>query len=224
MTTSLLIGRRTAGQPDLAAMMHGLGLQVITSDGASIPLPDSAASYVVVLADDALNVLAEPLLTIVARASICIAVTSTGFAGLPAMHASLAWPVSEGSLLNALLEAGYELPDGAECAGITATLHDLVDGDQAVVAELLESLIDTGVADLAAYQRCCAQGQWAAAGSLAHRIKGTARMAGSISVAQVCERMESAARNDGAATVLLLNALFIPSVRRLCDALSALRR
>ncbi|QVQ26827.1 Hpt domain-containing protein [Achromobacter deleyi] len=222
MNLALIIGGRQGSLQELAGKLNGLGLQVETRPRASAIASDQALPRVLLLDEDAIDALAGPVPIRIAAAPIRLAVSASD-ASIQGVQAVLQPPATEEALLQALLDAGYRLPADAECAAIPGALHDLVDGDQAVVAELIDSLLSTGQTDLADYRARCAEGDWAAAGSLAHRIKGTARMAGCASLTRVCERIESASRSDAGPVVLRLNAIFTPGVQRLCNVLRSLQ-
>lgn len=222
MNLALIIGARPASVQELADKLNGLGLLVETRPGASAIAPDQALPRVLLLDEDAIDPLAGPLPISIAAAPIRLAVSAADMP-IQGVQAVLQPPATEEALLQALLDAGYGLPADTECAAIQGALNDLVDGDQAVVAELTDSLLSTGETDLADYQACCVEGDWAAAGSLAHRIKGTARMAGCASLTRVCERIELACRSAAGPAVLRLNAIFTPGVQRLCNILRSLQ-
>lgn len=222
MNLALVIGERQGSLQDLAGKLNGLGLRVETRSEAAAIAPDQALPRVLLLDEDAIDARAAPLPEGLLATPIRLAVSASE-APIRGVQAVVAPPATEETLLQALLNAGYSLPADAECAAIQGTLNDLVDGDQTIVAELIDSLLSTGEVDLADYQARCEQGDWAAAGSLAHRIKGTARMAGCASLTRVCERIESASRSGAGPAVLHLNAVFTPGVQRLCNALRRLR-
>ncbi|MFD4841194.1 Hpt domain-containing protein [Achromobacter sp. NPDC058515] len=222
MNLALIIGRRQGSLQELASKLNGLGLRVETRPSVSAIAPDQAFPQVLLLDEDAIDALARPMPAGIAAAPIRLAVSASG-TPIQGVQAVLQPPATEEALLRALLDAGYRLPADAECAAIKGAIHDLVDSDQAIVSELIDSLLSTGEADLAAYQARCLEGDWAAAGSLAHRIKGTARMAGCISLTRVCERIELASRSEAGSVVERLNVIFTPAVQRLCDVLRSLR-
>lgn len=223
MNLALVIGRDPSRLRELAARLTGLGLTVETCADEAILSGYPVTPRVVVWDREAPQATPGTLPPAVAAAPIRLWISAPGAAGVGA-GAHSAPSAAEPDLLHALLSAGYRLPDDAECAAIPRVLHDLVDGDSAVVAELIDSLTDTGLSDLAGYRARCAEQDWAAAGTLAHRIKGTARMAGCASLTQLCAHIEAAARNGDGAAIGQLNALFEPALERLCAVLRLLRQ
>ncbi|CAB3663839.1 Hpt domain [Achromobacter denitrificans] len=222
MNRALILGKRHARMAELAGLLDGLGLraQLHAADLGAGP----EARPRVLLADEDADGLQEGKLPAgVSDIPIRIAISGSG-SPVPGMQAVVMPPATEASLARALLDTGYYLPADAECAAIAATLHDLVEGDSAIVGELIDSLIATGEADIAAYRARCAEGNWLAAGALAHRIKGTARMAGCASLTRLSERIEAASRAEADKLLPDLNAIFAPGVDRLCAALRELRR
>ncbi|WMD20804.1 Hpt domain-containing protein [Achromobacter seleniivolatilans] len=223
MNLALIIGQRPDRLRAMSACLAGLGLATETCSGLAALQDYTGAPRVVLWDEDASDSPSAALPATVAAAPIqlwilppSVPMTQPGIRVPP--------PATEAQLLSALVNAGYSLPDDAECAAISQTLHDLVDGDTAVVSELIESLFDTAKADLADYRARCAEQNWSAAGSLAHRIKGTARLAGCRSLTQLCERIEMAARLEGRTAITPLNTLFEPALDRLCAELARLRQ
>lgn len=223
MNLALVIGRRPERLRELAERLEGLGLAVDTCADTAALSDYPAAPRVVLWDEDARGVPAKAQPAAIAAAPIRLMISASGTASTDIDAVALP-SATEATLSHALLAAGYSLPDDAECAAIRQTLHDLVDGDSAIVAELIDSLLDTGQADLADYRARCAEANWVAAGSLAHRIKGTARMAGCASLVRLSERVEAASRNESGETVMRLNALFEPALQKLCAELSRLRQ
>lgn len=138
--------------------------------------------------------------------------------------AALAAPVHDTDLLGALTAAGYEVPAHEELLRLSDTLLRLVDGNTAVTAELVTSLLATGESDLHDYQRECADRHWANAGSRAHRLGGTARMSGCHTLIALCARAEALCAQGDAAGILVVNTLLVPGVQRLCAMLRLLAR
>ncbi|MGY6268313.1 Hpt domain-containing protein [Achromobacter denitrificans] len=223
MNLALLVGRPPESLRELSAHLKGLGFAIDTCTNAAVLSGRQASPRLVLWVEDMSDAPLNPLPAAVVDAPIRLLV-SASTARSAEVDAIVAPPASEADLLDALLEAGYGLPDDGECAGIRQTLHDLVDGDPAIVAELIDSLLDTAQADLAGYQARCAVQGWGAAGSLAHRIKGTARMAGCISLTRLCERIEEASRAEDGDAIRRLNTLFEPALQRLCAELGNLRQ
>ncbi|MFY0480015.1 Hpt domain-containing protein [Achromobacter marplatensis] len=223
MNLALVIGRRPERLRELAERLEGLGLAVDTCADAAALSGYPAAPRVVLWDEDTSLEARTAVPGPVAAAPIRLKVSASG-ASCGDINAATLPSATEAALLQALLQAGYGLPEDSECAAIRQTLHDLVDGDSTIVAELIGSLLDTGQADLADYRARCAQANWVAAGSLAHRIKGTARMAGCASLVRISERIEAASRNESGEAVMRLNALFEPALQRLCTELSRLRQ
>ncbi|CAB3714596.1 Hpt domain-containing protein [Achromobacter pestifer] len=223
MNLALVIGQRPERLRELAGRLEGLGLAVDTCADAAALSGYPATPRVVLWDEDAWNAPGTALPAAVAAAPIRLRISASGTPS-PGVDAVVLPSATEAALSHALLAAGYGLPEDAECAAIRQTLHDLVDGDAAIVAELIDSLLDTGQADLADYRARCDEANWIAAGSLAHRIKGTARMAGCASLVRLSERIEAASRNGIGETIIRLNVLFEPALQRLCAELSRLRQ
>lgn len=222
MNLALVLGPDPARLHELSTRLEGLGLVVDTCSDAT-ELSGYPASPRVVVWDLGLpRASAARLPAAVRAAPIHLRISPLGNA-IPDIESHPASSTTESDLLQALLNAGYCLPEDSECAAIPNVLHGLVDGDSAVVAELIDSLTDTGLADLAAYRVCCADQDWTGAGTLAHRIKGTARLAGCASLTQLCEHVEAVTRNGDGAQVERLNTLFEPSLQRLCNQLHRLQ-
>ncbi|MFD4840392.1 Hpt domain-containing protein [Achromobacter sp. NPDC058515] len=224
MDLAVVIARRPARLRELGARLEGLGLVVETYADAAAPSSLCRVPRVVLWDEDAPDVPAGYLPGPINAAPVHLRISAAARAWVARPGAIVLPAATEGALLTALLDSGYALPADAECASISRTLHGLVNGDAAVVARLVDSLLCSGVADLASYRALCAQKNWVAAGSLAHRLKGTIRMAGCVSLARVCERVEFSILNGATADFTRLNALFEPAVRRLCAELQKLRR
>ncbi|WYX30099.1 hypothetical protein WJ976_01095 [Achromobacter denitrificans] len=155
MNRALILGKHHARMAELAGLLDGLGLraQLHAADLGAGP----EARPRVLLADEDADGLQEGKLPAgVSDIPIRIAISGSG-APVPGMQAVVMPPATEASLARALLDTGYYLPADAECAAIAATLHDLVEGDSAIVGELIDSLIATGEADIAAYRARCAE-------------------------------------------------------------------
>ncbi|RBL86296.1 hypothetical protein DDE05_11320 [Streptomyces cavourensis] len=116
------------------------------------------------------------------------------------LHATLATPVRDADLLGALATAGYQAPAEQELAKVNETLLRLVNGNTAVTAELVSSLLVTALSDLADYQRECAERNWVAASARAHRLAGTARMAGCATLTALSTRARRSAPKATAPT------------------------
>jgi len=223
MNLALLIGQRPASLHALESKLSGLGLRVTTCSDISTPSNVSIVPRVLMLDADAGDALTRPLPASIADTPIRLAISPFGIPIAGAQQIIMP-PVTEEALIRALLKAGYDLPAAAECTAIPALLHELADGDRPLVLELIDSLIESGESDLGEYQAHCAAGDWAAAGALAHRIKGTTRTVGCASLTRLCERIESAARTETGSTLMWLNQIFEPGVRRLCAALRGLKQ
>lgn len=224
MDLALIISRRPNRARDLGARLEGLGLQVEACADTSTLAALQRTPRVVLWDDDAPDMPKGPVPAMVMAAPTHLRIWASATAPAWRMGAILLPTASEDELLAALLDSGYALPTDVECACISSALHKLVNGDAAVVARLVDSLFSSGQADLADYRARCAEKDWTAAGSLAHRLKGTTRMAGCASLTRVCERIESASRNEPIEEFTRLNALFEPAMSRLCDELQRLRR
>lgn len=236
MNLALIIGQRAERIRSLSACLEGLGMSTDTcADGAALACYPQIPRVIVWDDEGAAERASDPAAAGTPAdgtppsesANACVAPIQLWIAPphvhIPAGGIRVPPPANESQLLAALLMAGYHLPDDAESNAIAQTLHDLVDGDATVVAELIDSLLDTAQTDLADYRTRCAEQNWPAAGALAHRIKGTARLAGCASLTRLCQRIERAAREEGSTTILPLNALFEPAQERLCTALGRLR-
>lgn len=223
MNLALIVGQRPASLNVLGSKLNGLGLSVKMRPTLSALGSGAIAPRVLLLDADASSALVAPLPANIAAVPIRLAISPFG-TPIVGVQQIISPPVTEEALIRALLKAAYHLPAEAECAAIPATLHDLADGDRLLVRELIDSLISTGESDLSEYQANCAKGDWAAAGLLAHRIKGTTRTAGCASLTRVCERIESAARAETGSALMWLNQVFEPGVRRLCTELRDLRQ
>lgn len=223
MNLALIVGQRPASLNVLADKLTGLGLAVSMYPTISTLANSSITPQVLLLDADASDAQLESLPAHIAVAPIRLAISPFGtpVAGVPKI---IRPPATEEVLIRTLLDAGYRLPAEAECSAIPTILHDLTDGDRKLVLELIDSLVITGESDLREYQAHCAEGDWAGAGLLAHRIKGTVRTAGCASLTRVCERIESAARAETGKTLTCLNQIFEPGVRRLCTELYNLRQ
>ena len=136
--------------------------------------------------------------------------------------AALLAPVRDTDLIGALAAAGYQVPANEELLRIHETVLRLVNGDAAVTAQLVSSLLDTGQSDLDDYQRECADCNWIDAASRAHRLGGTARMSGCHTLIALCARAEAFCAQGDVAGIQAVNALLIPGVQRLCAVLRAL--
>ncbi|GEM_PF-1318858 len=138
------------------------------------------------------------------------------------VHATLDIPVREADLIGALASAGYLAPADLELAHINETLLRLVSGNRTVTAELVSSLLATAASDINDYRRECADRHWIAASSRAHRLAGTARMAGCDTLTALSIRAESLCAQGDVEDVQALNRLLVPGVERLCLALRQL--
>lgn len=223
MNLALIIGQRPATLNVLGEKLTGLGLNVSMLPNVSALGNGSIAPRVLLLDADASDALLEPLPAHIAAVPIRLAISPFG-TPIAGVQRIIRPPATEEVLIRTLLDAGYRLPAEAECSAIRTILHDLTEGDGQLVLELVDSLIITAESDLDEYLAYCAKGDWAAAGSLAHRIKGTTRTAGCASLSRVCERIESAARADAGSTLKCLNQIFEPGVLHLCTALRELRQ
>jgi len=138
------------------------------------------------------------------------------------VHATLQMPVRDADLIGALASAGYQAPADLELANINETLLRLVNGNRVVTAELVSSLLTTAESDIVDYRRECADRHWIAAGARAHRLAGTARMAGCDTLTALSIRAESLCAQGDIDDVMALNQLLVPGVERLCSALREL--
>ena len=211
-----------AAESGLADTLPGLGL---SAHQAPWPVAAPAASrgYIVAFIQLAAGDAApDPGQLRRAGLSGAIVLTcGTVSAGPPPAHPHLADPVDEGALAAALAGAGYVLPLPAGPA-IGRHVSQLVDNDPAVTAELIASLLDTNQSDLHHFQQACAAQCWPDVRACAHRIKGTAHMAGAAALAALSQRIETLARQGRGDTVLALAALYTPAVERLSRTLAAL--
>ncbi|WP_111824558.1 Hpt domain-containing protein [Achromobacter sp. HZ01] len=223
MNLALVIGSDPGRMRELCARLENLGLVVESCPDVAAMSGYSATPRVVVWDGKSPQASAALPPAAVGEAPIRLWIAPSGSA-IADDEAYRARPIADSELLPALLSAGYCLPDDRECAAISAVLHGLVDGDAAVVAELVDSLADTGLNDLAGYRACCASRDWHGAGALAHRIKGTARLAGCASLTRLCEHIEAVTRSGDGAEVERLNTLFVPALERLCAELHRLRQ
>ena len=131
-------------------------------------------------------------------------------------------PIAEDAVARALALAGFRLPLPGECDAIAAHVGRLVGGNVAVMAELVASLLATNRADVRGFRQACAAGRWADARGRAHRIKGTALLAGTASLARLGQRIETLAGQGQGDTVRALALLYVPAAQQLSDALAAL--
>lgn len=138
------------------------------------------------------------------------------------VQAMLPSAVRDVDLLSALGAAGYQVPAHEELLRLSETLLRLVDGNTAVTAELITSLLATGESDLTEYQRECADSNWIAAGSRAHRLGGTARMSGCHTLIALCALAEKLCAHGEAVDIRQVNALLVPGAQRLCAMLRLL--
>jgi len=141
--------------------------------------------------------------------------------GLPSAYRHLADCQDEIALATALADAGFMLPLPTE-SEIESQIGQLVDGDAAIMAELIASLLDTNQTDLRDLRQACESRCWSTACVSAHRIKGTAHLVGAASLAALSQSMEAYAKKDHADAVLALAALYLPAVARLSQTLAAL--
>ncbi len=140
----------------------------------------------------------------------------------PVVHAALPAPVRDTDLIGALAAAGYQVPANEELLRIHETVLRLVNGNAAITAQLVSSLLDTGQSDLDDYQRECADSNWIDAGSRAHRLGGTARMSGCHTLIALCAQAEAFCAQGNIAGIEAVNRLLVPGVQRLCAVLRAL--
>ncbi|MDM9560295.1 MULTISPECIES: Hpt domain-containing protein [Bordetella] len=132
-------------------------------------------------------------------------------------------PITEGVIATALANSGYLLPLPGECPAIGQHISGLVEGDTAIIAQLVASLIDTTSADLLCFKQACAAQHWQEVRARAHRIKGTAHMAGTASLARLSQRIEVLAEQQQADTLRALHAIYVPAVERVLAVLAALK-
>ncbi|MBO9357425.1 hypothetical protein GG851_25805 [Bordetella petrii] len=138
-----------------------------------------------------------------------------------AARGRLPLPVTEASLAAALAAAGYAVPLPAHEA-ILQHVGQLVDCDAEVTAELVASLLATNRVDLHKLRDACAAGRWPDVRASAHRIKGTAHLAGAAALAALSLRVETLAQQGQGETVRALMLLYEPAVERLSQALAIL--
>ncbi|GAB1576321.1 Hpt domain-containing protein [Bordetella petrii] len=132
-------------------------------------------------------------------------------------------PITERAIAAALANSGYLLPLPGECPAIGRHISGLVEGDTAIISQLVASLMDTTSADLLGFQQACADQHWEEARARAHRIKGTAHMAGTASLARLSQRIEALAAQGQGETLRALHAIYVPAVERVLAALAALK-
>lgn len=135
------------------------------------------------------------------------------------VHATLPLPLHHQDLVRALARAGYQTPTNVELSQVNETLLRLVNGNRAVTAELVSSLLVTATTDIGDYQRECADRRWPLARSLAHRLAGTARMVDCATLIALSVRAEALCAEGDADNVQALNLLLVPGIQRLCAAL-----
>lgn len=112
-------------------------------------------------------------------------------------------------------------PTADECRAIGAHVARLVNGDNAVAAELLASLLETNQSDLRGLQTACATQNWADVRMHAHRIRNTAQLSGAGTLATICHRVETLAEQGDGPALQSLYAAFSAAVQRLSHALQA---
>jgi len=192
-------------------------LSLAAHEVAGLPVtPRGGANYAVAIAVRAPSQ-AAPDAAAWARAGLAGAITLTLGIG-----DDLRQPVAEGAVARALALAGFRLPLPGECDAIAAHVGGLAGGHAAVTAELVASLLATNRADVHGFQRACAAGRWTDARRSAHRIRGTALMAGTASLARLGQRIEILAGQGQGDTVRALALLYVPAAHQLSDALAAL--
>lgn len=153
--------------------------------------------------------------------AILLAMDGPAHAATP-LHGTLAAHGSDTELIGALATAGYQSPTDEELASVNETLLRLVNGNVAVTAELVSSLLATAASDIDDYQRECADSNWIAASARAHRLAGTARMAGCPTLTALSTRAESLCAEGDTANIRALNRLLVPGIERLCTTLRGL--
>lgn len=128
--------------------------------------------------------------------------------------------IGHAALAAALAGAGHvlPLPDGP---AIEQHVGQLANGDPAVTAELIATLLDTNQYDLRNFCQACMSGRWADARASAHRIKSTAHLAGADSLAALSQRIETLAQQGRGDAVLALAAWYMETVGRLSQVLAA---
>lgn len=224
MTRALVLGPATDTRRQLVSQLSALGLSVIALQQlARKDLERVRGARVVVFCQcgagqySDLQQLSDYGLAL----AIALAVDSPGEPP-STVRASLGWPVADADLVRALVRGGYHVPASDELLGIRQTLMRLVNGNAAITAELVTSLLATAESDLAQYQRQCADRNWPDAGSRAHRLAGGARMTGCGTLVALCSCAETLCAQGDLDGLLALNALLVPGVERFCAALRVL--
>lgn len=222
MTHHALVVSPQAGWAAGSGLAQALSwLSLPTHEVPSLRDAGNAAVAVVVLAPGQ----APPAAAQWAHAGLARAIRFTAGARLamPAgVNGHLDEPIAEGAVARALARAGYTLPLAGERGAIARRIGGLVDGDARLMAELIACLFAGHRADVRAFRQACVQRCWADAAMYAHRIKGTAGMTGTPSLARLSQRIEDLARDGQADAVNGLAALYVPAARRVSDALAAL--
>lgn len=136
--------------------------------------------------------------------------TQTAGAGLAADSATafeLSEPVKLADLVVPLLALGLPPITDDELAGLFDRLYELASNDDAIVAELIGSLVATNEEDLAALRAALVGRNWGEFASFAHRLKSSARMLACRGLVSVCETLENSGGHDDVPRALALTAL-----------------
>lgn len=108
-------------------------------------------------------------------------------------------------------------PPGGRCPSTALAAAPLAPAPDAAVRA---ALLAGNTADLAALRVAVARADWQAAHTIAHRIKGAARMVSADAVAAGCEALEAACRDGDAAGVAAAMAQLVPALARWARTLS----
>jgi len=110
-------------------------------------------------------------------------------------------PLAAASQAPGLLPIRTDAPGGAASPMDIGVLERMVGKDPAVISEFLNDFRGTAATIAAELQAAIAGGQVAQAGALAHKLKSTARSFGALTLGELCDAMEQAAKTGEAAAL-----------------------
>lgn len=110
-------------------------------------------------------------------------------------------PLAAAPQAPVLLPTRTDAPGGAASPMDVGVLERMVGKDPAVISEFLNDFRGTAATIAAELQAAIAGGQVAQAGALAHKLKSTARSFGALTLGELCDAMELAAKTGEAAAL-----------------------
>lgn len=126
-------------------------------------------------------------------------------------------PLAERDLAACLLRNDFNPVTAEEARAFPDVLCALADGDRDFIGELVQSLVQTNREDLQAMIAARADGRWDDIASLAHRIKGSARLLKCESMVAVCAYLESLCRAGNVDAAAPVVDVLAPAVTYLDD-------